>query len=153
MMQQCFKDLLRAKLSNFLYEERRRENRRRLRNQQRLLKVGNATYYISHFMDIFFCKFSEMYFNKIYLIIKKTLVKKKKKKEKKQIDNRFFLLQFVRSKRVVSFFILFLLYVSFFMVVFCQLIFTHILQLSVITFLISNKYFILFYYFIQKKSF
>ncbi|CAF4220339.1 unnamed protein product [Rotaria magnacalcarata] len=38
LLQQCFNDLIKTKLSNFLYEERRREARRRLRDQERIYK-------------------------------------------------------------------------------------------------------------------
>ena len=36
---QCYKDLLQSKVSNFLYEERRRDERKVLRERQRQLKV------------------------------------------------------------------------------------------------------------------
>jgi hypothetical protein len=39
LMQQFFNDVLRIKLSNFLYEERRRESRKRARDQERIWKV------------------------------------------------------------------------------------------------------------------
>ncbi|UJR12985.1 hypothetical protein I4U23_000011 [Adineta vaga] len=42
LMEQCFNDILRAKLSNFLYEERRRECRRRICCQERKSKQNMA---------------------------------------------------------------------------------------------------------------
>jgi hypothetical protein len=39
MVQQVYNDLMKTKLSNFLYEERRREKRKRLRDVARSLQV------------------------------------------------------------------------------------------------------------------
>ena len=40
MFQQCYNDLIKTKISNFLYEERRRESRRMIRDQERKLLVS-----------------------------------------------------------------------------------------------------------------
>ena len=40
MFHQCYNDLIKARMSNFLYEERRRESRRMIRDQERKLLVS-----------------------------------------------------------------------------------------------------------------
>ena len=40
LLNQCYNDLLKNKLSNFLHEERKREARLQLRHEERTLKIN-----------------------------------------------------------------------------------------------------------------
>lgn len=132
----------------FLYEERRKESGTRLRGQERILKVRCRNLSLWSFCkSTSFLKFSTTCFSRFKMIIMKVLMRKMKN----DFDSWF---TTVHSKRTVTFFFIYFLFLTIIFIV-------YLLRIDIL-FIFFDCYWCslyhtdmtsLFYYFIKKQSF